>query len=599
MAQPINLPPYRLNSVISKDTFLTHYAATDAAGNSFTVTEFAPAYMVKRADGGMLDIETQFTEEYAKNLEQFHTMADALNDASDATLPKVEQIIPENNTVYIVRKKNTDPGLFEYMNGKLLSYADAFLFIRGFIRNLADAERFKLKFRFTENELHVDNDGELTLDCCFEWDISFRDSIKDIANLYYRLVCGMPYVKKFEGDAPDANDLKFPPKLMRMLAEIMTGEVLFGSIDHFYRDLKSNVDIKVDREDFKVDTVTTLIKNAIAVLVALLFFAGTFLFVFNVVIPATNSANPKLADPVILEPPRRPQGDAVAPNFSAVAFTDRYDSQNILNGAFVYYDGAEYYRAFLEGEHRFVVRAANGAETTLLVDTRPSFLVEDGGWLYFCDGLWDYSIYRYRPENQALERLYEGRALYPLPIGDYLYFTNHEDRDFLYSQDLATGQAGPYVRTAAYWLAALGDRLYFINGGSDYGIYSVKTGAAGSLAEPVCAANADNLIAHEGSLYFINLDDSTLRAIDPDGRPIGLDCPYKIFSFSLDGEWAVIVEAETHRLLSYNLRTGASVNLQSGRKVMYAQAQYGSGIARAFDYYDASSFARYIVQPGW
>ena len=591
MSSGVKLPGYILESVISEDTYLTHYSAVDESGQRCVITEFAPRFMINRTDGG-LTIEDRFADEFNALKEKFHLSADSFRDMADPEFAEIDDVVSENNTVYAVRKMNETPGMFDYLSGKRMKYDEVYLFLRPLLMSFAQAERFNLVFRFNENDLRVNRYGQLTLDKIFSWEESFRSTITDVINLYYRLVYGRPYVKNQTDE--DAEGIEVPQKLLDLMLEVLNGDVLYGSMDDFYKKLKSVVGIKTERPGGEGGGANSILKGAIAALSLLVFFGGVFVFLFNVAIPIINKANPRLADETFFAAPARLGSDEpVSRNFSAFAVTAPEDPGDILNGSFIINDGVEYFRAFKDG-FKLVKRDASGNETVLVSDARPAFLIHREGNIYYSDGLSNYAVYMVG-ENGGTPRLITGDCASHISIaGRFLYYTNHDDRDRLYRIDLETLEPEMVLNVAAYGAVAHGERIYFINGNDNFNLYSVDARGGSAAPEKIYEANADNLRVRGNDLYILDLETGEIISVTPNGDAKALALPYKVRSFEIFGPWMVIVEEDTFHLYAYNVENGTRNTLEAGRRTAFAVM--ADEVVYSIDFYNSRMVRRFVKQ---
>ncbi|MDR1665250.1 MAG: DUF5050 domain-containing protein [Clostridiales bacterium] len=591
MALEISLYPFTLKSVISSDPFLTHYHAEDAEGAAYVVTEFNPVYMTSRADTGDLKVEPRFSEEFVSSLEKFVQMAESMRDLHDVPIPKIEDIRRQNNTAYVVRKPNTYDSLVAYLKEKQMPIEDAYDFIRPLILILSQAEHHNLHFKITEDDMHVNHYGQLMMDCLFTWDTTFRTTVTDLIHLFYRMLHGQPYSETPPPDAPPL--AKVPPKLAKLMDGILKGDVLYGSVDDFYKQFKSVANIK--REVEKVDTeekTRSSMKTVIAVLAALVFFSLLFLFVINVLIPVFRRTTPALADASQLTTGQsvsegtseaEQPGALLARNFSAFTATDPADPGNMLEGSYYVHEGVEYYRLYNNGRYQLVSRDG-GTERVLADGVRPSFIACDDGYVYFCDTLNNYGVYRVKDTGEGgAQRLTGNCASFLRVDGGFLYYTNHDDRDRLYRINLeAPTEAEAVVKTAAYGTVIHEGRFYFVNGGQGYRLYTAAPGENGEQT-PLNDLNCDNLRMHDGKLYYINVEDGEIYCSTPEGGRVDFTCPVKARQFEIDGRWMVIVEAETFALTAFNLDTGETRKLGNGQQFAYAGLQAGGVYAISYD----------------
>ena len=589
---PVNvqLNNYTLDSVITEDTYLTHYNALNAKVEKFIITEFAPIFMIKRTEEGVMDVEARFSEEFYRSHEKFRLLADSLRELNEDAIPKVEDILQENNTVYIVRQVIDHPTQVNFITDKQMTCSEAYLFMRPLIISLTKAERFDLHFRLTNENLFINRYGQLVLNEIFIWDGDYRLTIQDIVNLLFCLVYGKPYEAKLDSEFDKS---LVPSKLFDIMVEIYSGDVMYGSIDDFYKKIKSLIPIKTARAEDGTETQTSYFKVLVAGLSVLLVFAFIFLFVFNVMIPVMNRANPRIADDQVFASLPQEVAGSRTRNFSLVSFTAPRNSSDILNGSFHFVDGVRYFRGFSNG-YKLMTESGGASENTLLTDVRPAFITVTGGFVYFADGLRDYHIYRVAADGTGLTRLAEHCASYVHIDGNYMYYTNHDDLDRLYRLDLNTLETSRYMQNAAYYAVTNGGRLFFINGSDDFNLYSSEENRDGEIVlTRLTDSSADNLILYNGLLYYIDIADNRLNVVRLDGAPAGINCPYSMHSFAISGDWVIYIDNNSFYLNAYNFTTEERVTINNSYQHAYVSVTGGEIFA--IDYNNSRESRRFAL----
>ncbi len=139
MAFNIDLTPYQLNEITSKDTFLTHYNATDNNGAKYKISEFFPQYMVNRSPDGTVSASERFASEFIMTLERFKNGCDMIQGLRDTAFNPIVNVVDKNNTAYMVRKECIIPSLTTYMGGLKMDFYEAYVFMRPFLMFLAQA----------------------------------------------------------------------------------------------------------------------------------------------------------------------------------------------------------------------------------------------------------------------------------------------------------------------------------------------------------------------------------------------------------------------------------------------------------------------------
>ncbi len=155
MALNIQLAPYQLNEISSKDTFLIHYSATDNTGAKFNISEFFPQYMVSRSDNGAVIASERFVNEFELTLERFKKGCAMIQGLSDASFNPIIDVADNNNTAYMVRRECSIPSLSSYMGGLKMDFYEAYQFIRPLLMFLSQAARSEVHFIFSLEDIDV------------------------------------------------------------------------------------------------------------------------------------------------------------------------------------------------------------------------------------------------------------------------------------------------------------------------------------------------------------------------------------------------------------------------------------------------------------
>ena len=578
----ISVPPYELTSVLSSDNNFSHYNATDYDGNPHIITELYPTYMANRSETGSLVISSRFTQEFATTVEKFEDMAYAMKRLNEVSIAKVEAVITANNTAYVVRKVNTNPTLESYMGDQRMAYEESYEFMRPLIHSLVQASGHSLYFYFSDEDLRVNRYGQLTMDCMFGWGSNLTICIISLAKLYYRLVTGQAY-NVATMNAIENPEFGIPPRLRSFIMEILSGDVLYGSMSDFYKKFRFVMDLSASKKGGEASTgPVSGMRLAIIILSALLVSAMGIL-VYFVAIPVYKQLNPNLADPSLIKPPQSAQApEPWQRSFAVITDTHPGDANDILAGAFLEAEGYIYCRSWKNNKYCLIKIDGGGGETLLADGVRPAFITVSGGYVYFCDGLKGYRICRVKTSGGGVEVISENAALNLIADGDNLYYTNHDDRDYLYILDLITMESAPYIKNAAYELRTDGNNLYFINGSRDFYLYMAEPGDPPALAR-LSDVDGHHLRFDNGMLYYIDFDEGLVRRITADGQPVGLGCEVKAGAFDVKGEWLVIVDAVNHYLYAYNLHNGALSQI-SGARSAYARIMDDGVYAVDFNY---------------
>ena len=589
------LAPYTVIKTIGNDNFYTHYKAIDThldGTPEFLITEFNPSFMVMRTEDGMLEPTDRFIIEYETALERFTKMGEALLNLNEPFIAPIEGVLLLNNTAYIVRRvggryRRLDEGLQQ----KPMDFSEAYVILRPLIQSLVVAWKNGLLFEFAPGDMVVNSYGQLILDSMFAWENDHRNSIKEIVKVYYRLIAGVEY-NPGRPDNPSIDSLNLPPRLNITVKDILTGEPHYGSIDDFNKQLRMVMDAEGRKEIISIKTVIraddnlpkVVRKNAAVGIFAgiaaflLLFIAAPLLWIF---LPGLLYGYEYYVDagayPYEVSNAEEPALNAIQPANQAAfvrlhtgyAITDPGDPTVMLNGSF-YQDGnVLYYRMFRDGYGLSYRDIRDGSAGTLLIrDVRPSFITSHGGYIYFSDGLANYNIRRMRTDSSGLETISNHVASFLHVSGYNLFYTNHSNRDFLYTINLNTMQAQPFLRIAAYEPVVRGGQLYFVNGNSNFRIYSVLVNRPDAPPTRHNSENSDNLRLDGGNIFYRDAEANTIKLITAQGRPADIEIPLAVASFDIYDSMIAIIEAGTQELWVYNINTQELVS--TGYRAAYA-----------------------------
>ena len=601
MADYPQILPYVIKEPIGSDNFYTHYRASHTDNNkTFIVTEFNPSFMVRRTEEGELEATERFILEYETALERFHDLSDAMHGLNEPFIAPVEEVLKKNNTGYLIRElggryKSLDMGL----GSTTMDYFDAHNFLRPLILGLISAWARQLLFQFKDDEVVLTPYNQLVLDSVFAWEGDHRHSITQLIKLYYRLMAGVAY-NPGNPENPALEDLGMPQRLLALVSEILKGEPHYGSIDDFSKHLRTAVESGGRRETaefpeepkrrpvppkiVKKGAATGLIAGVAGLIILLVVIPIAWVIVIQNPADYEYYADAGIYEngDALIEPPLAAQTTFVRLH-KGYAITAPRDPTIVLNGSF-YMHGNNIFHV-QGGDGLAQQNTAGGATNNLATGVRPAFITAYDGYVYFTDGLADYNIRRVGIDGSGLETISGYTASFLHIHGNYLYFTNHNNRDFLYRLNLSTLQSSNFLNLPAYETVFLGSQLFFVNGASNFRIYSATVSSPVSEPVRMNQANSDNLRVAGGHIFYRNVEDNTIERISPYGLPLLIDVPIMADSFDIDGTLMAIVEAETNALWFYDMATG---DLQS-TDVIAAYVYLRQGIAYALDFNDINS----------
>ncbi|MCL1998429.1 MAG: DUF5050 domain-containing protein [Turicibacter sp.] len=600
MADYPQVDPYFIEERISGTSFLTNYRAVfeDGSDNrNFVITEFNPTFMVRRhEDGNTIEPVERFLIEFETALERFTKMSEAFSELNEPHIASIENVLKVNNTVYVVREldsrnRSLDGGL----GTEKMDFNDAYQLLRPLTQNLATAWKAGLLFQFDLTTIRVTPYQQLLLVAMFDWETDHTKTIKQLGYLFYRLVTGIV----FNPSSPDYERFSLPPRLGAAMKDILTGEPAYGSIDDFNKQMRAIMDIEGRKivethSEVEEEGESKPIKKPIAF--ALIGAAAVFV-VGAIVVPLVwlvlYVQSFEIGEIEHRVPFHVTAAEAATTPFvrlhSGYAITDPRDATVMLNGSFLLNAGMVYHRSF-QATNGLSSRMATGGSTNLVIsDVRPAFLTAHGGYIYFSDGLANYSIRRVRPDGTGLETVSENMASFLTVDGNTLFYTNHSNRDFLYAMDLGSLQSTAFLQKPVYEPVILGRYLFFVNGSSNFRIYSISLDNPSAAAVRMNDANTDNLRVSGTTLYYRNIDNGTIHLVNALGEETVLEIPIPVESFDilpslLAPTIFTIIEEGTNELWFYDRHQLIS----SGIFASYVSI-INSSLAYAIDFNDSNT----------
>jgi hypothetical protein len=216
----------------------------------------------------------------------------------------------------------------------------------------------------------------------------------------------------------------------------------------------------------------------------------------------------------------------------------------------------------------------------LAPNVRPAFITYHDGFVYFSDGLSGYNIRRVPADGSGgLGTVSDDMASFLQISGGFLYYTNHNNRDFIYRMDLSTLVSSRFLSVPAYETLIYRGRIYFINGADGFRINSVPVGQP--EAEPVRLndANSDNL--RIGSdIFYRDLSDNSINRIRA-GVSSSAAYGMPVESFDIYGETLAVIAEGTNHLWFYHTPSLSSWN--TGYRASYAASVPGGAMIIDFN----------------
>jgi len=592
MALPIDVSPYILKGVVSGDSYLTNYMATDEDGDEFIITEFCPSYMVTRDDDGVLVVSETFSREFSADREEFLRRVSAVETTRDDSLHPIFEIFEKNNTAYMVRRVNKLTTIDQYMSGHQMLFDEAYSFIRPLILMLAQVAEQKMFYNLSSADFRVNSYKQLVTCAPPTWDTDFQPTLVQIARLYYKLVTGMEAAEK---GAPGfaIYGVEAPARVESMIMEILNGDMLYGSLDDFYKKFKSLIDDTPEGTSTAVKNKRdNLIMRLIAAALVIGLIVGVVFMVQNGVDAFRSNtfwANPS----VFVSDYNAPPPDY---NFSFGALIHPRNTMDAINGSFALFDGFLFMRNEAGMLRRRIddfmfIPGATGVlsaqdDQVIIEGTRASFVVGFGPHIYFSDMASSGRMYRAQVNGLELERVTEFPALNLTIADNFLYYTRPDDDNNMHRMNLSTLQHQIVWNTPVFGILAYGENLLF-----------VLSGEPGSTTSGLYVLNLDEnttdllfqgvnhgLRIHQDYIYFVDRN-GTLNRMTLDGDMHLRYDVHNVRSFDVFFQWIVFTEEGRHVPRVYNTNTDEFTTLS-----MFTWASYVSfheGMIYVLDHFNS------------
>jgi hypothetical protein len=361
--------------------------------------------------------------------------------------------------------------------------------------------------------------------------------------------------------------------------EVLGGDILYGSLDDFYKKFKSLIDGTKEASQDNSKKTLAVMRGIVAALFVMFVLSLTGL-VFGAVQAHREStfwANPEIF------------ADSSAPevsvnNFSDITLTHPRNPADTLTGSFALHDGFLFLRgeggmySRLMGDIVFIPGAAGLAalaEDRLIVPgVIPSFIVGhsragNGSHIYFTDAAAGNAIFRASTAGNDLTQITEGAALNLAVVDDFLFYTSVYQNHSLVRYDIVTGEHRIIRNTPVHAVYSGGSHLFFI---ADNETGGGTTLYSWNLAEErllrIATDAAGNLRSFNGTLFYLS-DTGRVRSITFDGRPLETHSPRNVRSFDVSFQWLVFSEEGVHVPRLHNMDNGRTATVTSEEWVSY------------------------------
>ncbi|MCL1987112.1 MAG: DUF5050 domain-containing protein [Firmicutes bacterium] len=587
------LEGYNIETILSNTPFYTNYRASSANRDSgedysYIITEFNPSFMVRRIESGALEVTERFLIEYETAFERFVKLGESFKALKEQFVAPIEEFVQTNNTAYIIRVMGRYGGINDNFPNERMDFNDAYVLLRPLLQSLVAANKAGLFFQYEEDSFGVNHYSQLMLDSMFSWEEDPLTSVIATVKLFYRFISGYEHASS---GSPSIDDLALPPRLTKTFKEVLEGEPTYGSLDDFGKQLRTVMEAEGRKdiiEKAKVYKPSKPVKKLMAVgiiaavaVVMLAFITIPFILIFSAINEYNEGEEEAPLETFVVAP--------ILPTtflrlHSGYAITDPRDPTIMLNGAFFQQAGSLYFRSS-QGGGTLSRQSAIGTDTVLATNVRPAFITSHGNYIYFSDGLEDYHIRRVHMTGGDAETIVENTASFLNVSSNFLFFTNHDDRDFLYRVDLNTLAMEPFLRLATYETIIYAGQIYFVNGSGNFRIYTVPENNPNAPPERLNNSNSDNLRISDGYIFYRDLATSTIHRMTLSGLEVSAPIiPFAVASFDINGHTMAVIEEHSQMVWIYNTATGSLES--TGTMASYLSA--GNNMAYIIDYNDST-----------
>jgi len=374
-----------------------------------------------------------------------------------------------------------------------------------------------------------------------------------------------------------------------MMMEILNGNILYGSLDDFYRNFKSLIDGSEDTSANTGQRTMKILKTVAAVLTVVAMFSVLGL-AFSYV--EAHRASAVWANPNHFVGTEIIQRDF---DFTAVALTHPRNVADPMVGSFGVHEGFLFSRGNggmmrRRVEGMMIIPGATGIVGTaydmiVLPDTQPAFIVSHGRYIYFVDTAAGNVIYRTMFNGEELMQVTDYPALYLAVLGDFLFYSNPHHNYHMYRINLRTLENQLYLPMQALHTISDGERLFFLSDvGTDHSGLYVLDPSEGTVNGLVGGVGLGLRMWGE-NLFYLDMW-GRVRSIDKEGNQIAIHSPTNVRSFDIFAQWMIFTEEGRHVPRTYNMHTGAFSTLSTTEWVSYVWVH--DGIIYAIDHRNPS-----------
>jgi hypothetical protein len=425
------------------------------------------------------------------------------------------------------------------------------------------------------------------LDATFSWDLNFHSSIIEVMRLYFKLVTGASHTK--EKSTLSSYGITVPARLEEIVAEVLSGaDLLYGSLDDFYKKFKFVLDLETGSGAGDVKSTSSRVLGSAATVLMVLALVSLGGLVYGGVLAYRSSAG--WANPNRFADAARPVPRF---DFTAAALTHPRDSGDAVGGSFHFHDVFLFYRSdwnrpvlarrrIEERNLQIPGTVASEAEYIFIDNVRPSFINtwkngSGDSYIFFSDGLSGNAVYRATLDglNRNPVQISRNTALHLVVLGDYLYYSNHDDNHFMYRIDLNTLDERLILRMPIFGAVTDGERLYYLSGGDGgpFGVFMLDPNDPDAGRQ--LAAGAGMVLVYANGLLYFNDAEGHVHVIDTEGGSVSTYNEISVHTFTVDGNWLLFTEPGRLQPRALNMRNGERITLDASVRLAYIWARNG------------------------
>jgi hypothetical protein len=228
---------------------------------------------------------------------------------------------------------------------------------------------------------------------------------------------------------------------------------------------------------------------------------------------------------------------------------------------------------------------ATEEEVRFVDNVKPSFLAtwrdedDETTFLFFVDGLSNNNIYRVHVygANRNLTRISENTAMHMVIVGDYLFYANYDNNNYLYRINLTTTDERLVLTMPIHGMATDGEQLFFLSSDGQ-GAFNVFTSHTESLTRlRHLATDAGQTLVYNPHLeaVFFNTTQGHVRGVTAEGVPSHVWSNINAHTFAFDADWLMFTEPGRLQPRAIHVRLGDQLTLDTSYWFSYIWARQG------------------------